>query len=100
MIAAFDDVKKIFRCHFGSHFLEKVERTKCVARSLDKQDWRSQFAQDFVPKFLRVAAATERIAKTDHAIHRLFQRKMAANTAAHAFPYQDHALLSGLSRFL
>lgn len=40
MIAAFDNVQNVPCLHFCAHALEKIERTKRIARSLDKKNRR------------------------------------------------------------
>jgi hypothetical protein len=90
MVAAFDDVKEIRRCHFAPDVLEQIERAKRVTRSLDEQDWRPQIAQNFVPQPFWVAGATERIPEANQTGDRFFESNVATDPAAHAFPDQEH----------
>ena len=92
MIAAFDDMKKVRRFHFLANVLEEIERAEWVARSLHEQDRRSQVAQHFVAKLVRISGAAEWIAEANQAGHRFLERNMATDPATHALPDQDHWL--------
>jgi len=92
MVAAFNEVKKVGRCHFLPDVLEQIERTERIARSLDEQDWRPQIAQNFVPQPFRVAGAAERITEANQTRDRFFKSNVATDPSSHAFPDQDHGL--------
>ena len=100
MVAAVHDMEKIFRGHFAPDFLQEVERTECVAGSLDKQDGCPQFAQNLVAQLRWIAATAERVAEADKPRHGLFKRHMAANPAAHTFSNKDYASIALLLRAL
>src|SRR2546423_3098345 len=84
MIAAFDEVEKIRRHYLRSNALEQIERTKRVARPLNKQDRSAQVSQNLIAQLRSIAHRTKRIAQTNQAGDIFFQRNMAANSAAHA----------------
>src|SRR5258707_7807987 len=91
MVATLDDVPEIPRFHLGSHPLQKIQRTQRVARSLHKQDRRSQRAQNFVANFCAIAHGAERIAKTNQAFEFFLERHVTSDTAAHAFADEQEA---------
>src|SRR6266699_3088868 len=97
MISAFHDVEKVRRFHFRAHIFEKIERTKGIARSLDKEDWRSQSAKNFVTKFCPVAHGAERISKTHDRIHIFFQSNVTTDASAHALANQYCRVIGSLS---
>ena len=91
MIAALDDVQKVWRFHLGSNALQQIQRTQRVARALHKEDGRSQRAQNFVAKFCAIAHGAKRIAKTNQAVDFFLERHVTSDTAAHAFADEEKA---------
>ncbi len=89
MVSTFHDMEKVRRFHFCAHTFEKIERTKRIARSLDKEDWRSQSAENFVTKFCPVAHGAERISKTHDRIHIFLQRNVTTDASAHALANEN-----------
>src|SRR4029077_1545222 len=89
MVAAFNDMQKVWRLHVCAYALEEIQRAKRIARALHKQDWRGQSAQNFIAEFCPVAHGAERIAKTNEPIHFFFERDVTADASAHAFADQD-----------
>jgi len=89
MISAFNSMEKVRRFHFCAHTFEKIERTKQIARSLDKEDWRSQSAQNFIAKLCAITGGAERIAETNDRIHLFLQRDMASDASAHALANEN-----------
>jgi hypothetical protein len=92
MVAAFDDVEEIRRCHFAPDVLKKLKRAERIARSLHEQDWRPEIAQHFIPQPFWIAGAAERIPEANQTRHRFFKGNVATDPAPHAFPDQDHGL--------
>src|ERR1051325_7084913 len=89
MISAFDDVEKVRAFHFEPDLLQKFQRTKGIAGALDKKNRRSQLAQNLIAQPGRIAPAAQRIAETNQAGDRFFERDMASNPSAHAFADQE-----------
>jgi hypothetical protein len=85
MVAAFDQVQKVRRFHFGSDALQQIQRTQRIARALNKQDRRSQRTQNFVAKFCAIAHGAKRISEANQAVHFFLERHVTSNPAAHAF---------------
>src|SRR6478672_2028423 len=81
---------RIPRRHLFADFVEQVERAKRITRSLNKQNWRLQFAQDLVAQFCAITAAAERIAEANHARDFFLERYMTTNPATHAFADQKY----------
>src|SRR6266404_2826287 len=98
MIAAFNDMEKVRCFHFRAHTFEKIKRTKRITRSLDKEDRRSQSAQNFVTKFCPVAHGAERISEAHDRIHLFLQRDMTTNASAHALADKNDRNSRWLSR--
>jgi hypothetical protein len=92
MVAAFDEVEEIRRCHFAPDVLEQIERAERIARSLDEQDGCPEIAQNFIPQPFWIAGATERIPEADETRDRFFKSNVATDPSAHAFPDQEHGL--------
>src|SRR5215467_6734145 len=90
MISAFHYMKRIRRLHLLADFVEQVGRTKRITCSLNKQNRRLQFAQNFIPQFCSVAHRTEWITEANQASDLLFQRNVTANPPTHAFPDQEY----------
>jgi len=90
-------MKKVRRFHFRARAFEKIERTKRIARSLDKEDWRSQSAENFITKFFLVAHGAEWISKTHDRIHLFLQRDMTSDAPAHALADQYGRVIGSLS---
>ena len=89
MVAAFHDMQKVWRFHFGSNPLQKIQRTQRIAGALHKENGRGQGAQDFIAEFCAVAHRAERVSKTNESVHFFSKRHVASNTPAHAFANQD-----------
>jgi hypothetical protein len=98
MIAALDDVKKIWRFHFAPNVLEQVERAERISSALHEQDRRSQIAQDFVPQAFWISGAAKRIPEANKTRDRFFKGNVATDSSAHALSDQDHGLRHILSR--
>src|SRR6266513_3820232 len=88
MVAAFNDMQKVWRFHFDSNPLQKIQRTKRIAGALHKENGRGQSAQDFIAEFCAVAHRAERVSKTDESVHFFGERHVASNTPTHAFAGQ------------
>ena len=65
MVAAFNDMQKIWRFHLGSNALQKIQWTERVARALNKKNGRVECAQNLVAKFCPVAHRTQRVPETN-----------------------------------
>ena len=92
MVAAFDDVEEIRRCHFAPDVLEQIEWAERIARSLREQDWRQEIAQHFIPQPFWIAGATERIPEADETRDRFFKSNVATDPSPHAFSDQEYGL--------
>src|SRR5438046_2356706 len=88
MVAAFNDMQKVWRFHFGSNPLQKIQRTKRIAGALHKENGRGQGTQDFIAEFCAIARRAERVSKTNEPVHFFSKRQVASNTTAHAFAGQ------------
>jgi len=89
MVAAFNDMQKVWRLHVCAYTLEEIQRAKRIARALHKQDRRGQSAQNFIAEFCSIAHRAKRIPKTNESVHFFLQRGVTSNTSAHAFADQD-----------
>ena len=89
MVAAFNDMQKVWRLHVCAYALEEIQRAKRIARALHKQDRRGQSAQHFIAEFCSIAHRAKRIPKTNEPVHFFLQRGVTPNTSAHAFADQD-----------
>ena len=89
MIAAFYNVENVPRFHLRAHAFEQIERTKRIARALDKEDRRAQSAQNFVAKFCPIAHRAERISKANERVYFFLQRDVTSDPPAHALADQD-----------
>ena len=89
MTSAFNDMEQVRGLHFRAHAFEKIERRKRIARSLNKEDWRSQCAQNFITKFCPIAHGAERITKADERIDVFFQGNVTTDAPAHALADED-----------
>ena len=65
MVSVLNQMQKIWRFHFGSNALQKIQWTERVARTLDKKDGRRQSAQNLVAKFCSVTHRTQRVPETN-----------------------------------
>src|SRR5437899_12752566 len=89
MVAAFNDIQKVWRLHVCAYALEEIQRAKRIARALHKQDWRGQSAQHFIAQFCSVAHRAKRISKTNQPVHFFGAGDMTADASAHALADQN-----------
>ncbi len=89
VIAAFYNVENVPGFHLRAHAFEQIERTKRIARALDKEDRRAQSAQNFVAKFCAIAHRAERISKANDRVYFLLQRNVTSDPPAHALADQN-----------
>src|SRR5437773_11831639 len=84
MVAAFHDMQKVWRFHFGSNTLQKIQRIQRIAGALHKENGRGLGAQDFIAEFCAVAHRAERVSKTNVSVEFCSKRYVASSMPTHA----------------